>query len=171
MSGRLFIMFLCIRSIFTSACHPERSHNAQIILKRISNILWRSRTFREERNEPSGKQRTKWGRDLLTAFDNPLNANVTFTHAFKVTFKSKGIAINRSRSLPHYAHAPFVAFCSTRTSSPKKFDYVTRENKTIAILFFFCDSAQDDTLRRNWREVIKNIISKHPDKSQFEAIC
>ena len=75
----------------------------------------------------------------------------------KVTFNHNGIAINRSRSLPHYAYAPFVAFCSTRPSSPKKFDCVTRENKTTAILFLLCDFAQDDTVRANIVRVLVNL--------------
>ena len=136
---------LWLRTSFTSACHPERSHNARILLKRMNDILWRSRTFREERNEPSGKQRATRGRDLLTAFDNFFSQVLLLYCRGNVTFNHEGIAINRSRSLPHSAYAPFVAFCSTRPSSPKKFDCVTREHRTTAILFLLCDSAQDDT--------------------------
>ena len=130
-----------------------------------SNFPWG-----EERTERKATSNARQG--STNGFRYPSFAQVLLLYCWgNVTFKHKGVAINRSRSLPHSAYAPFVAFCSTRTSSPKKFDYVTRENKTIAILFFLCDSAQDDTLRRSWREVIKNIISKHPDKSQFNAPC
>ena len=120
-----------------------------------------------------------WGEECRTERKATSNARQGSTNGFRypsfaqvlllycwgnVTFKHKGVAINRSRSLPHSAYAPFVAFCSTRTSSPKKFDYVTRENNATAILFLLCDSAQDDTLRWRWCEVIINYL---PDKSQF----